>query len=117
MPESFMPATNAGQSAISAMGAAVEAIGAGAGAAPELGAGFARAPAGGDSDFDPDEARDSARAVADSEGAAFCLTALTGAPVPGPAAPLASSDVTGSNARSRNSVIAKPVGSSGASAR
>src|SRR3984893_5201179 len=92
MPESFMPATNAGQSAISAMGA-VEGMGAGAGS--ERGAGLASAPAGGDSDFDTDEAGDSARTLVDSEGAAFCLTALTGAPVPERAAPLASRDVAG----------------------
>ena len=61
----------------------------GAGAGSERGAGLASAPAGGDSDFDTDEAGDSARTLVDSEGAAFCLTALTGAPVPERAAPLA----------------------------
>jgi len=107
-----MPATNAGQSAISAMGAAVEANGAGAGAGSGRGAGLASAPADGDSDFDADitEAGDCARALVDSEGAAFCVTALTGAPVLGRTAPLVSCDVAGSKARRRSSVIAKPVG-------
>src|ERR1700686_1667610 len=104
MPESFMPATNAGQSAISATGAGVEATGTGTWS--ERDAGLASAPAGGDSDFDADEARDSVLALVDSEGAALCLTALTGGLVPGCAAPLPSTDVAGWNASSRNSVIA-----------
>src|ERR1700720_4235145 len=102
MPESFMPATNAGQSLISAMGAAVDVAPAGAGARPEGGAEFARAPPGGDSDLgvDAPTADDSVCVLLDSESAGACLAVLSA--VLGRAVPLLSSDVAGSNARSRN---------------
>src|ERR1700682_4998575 len=114
MPESFMPATNAGQSVISARGAAVDVAPAGAGAGSERGAEFASAPGGDDSDFGADAAPadGSTCVLLDSESAGPCLTVLPGAAVLGGAVPLLSCDIAGSNARSRNNVIAKPVGSS-----